>query len=122
MPSSILQCFTASSLYLNMSQSTRSTTLRILQQNLGELLQPGGAAVVATTPQDRLARTQALLLYQTIRAFDGDITLHSAGERDMPVLTAWLGDLCKIRENLGDLSEMNATAMRSHPPTSWEVG
>ena len=38
------------------------------------------------TPQELLARTQALLLYQIIRLFDGDIRARAAAERAIPCL------------------------------------
>jgi hypothetical protein len=121
MPDCILNCFSLSCLYANVTDQTRSTVCRALQQNISQLLDASSLAVVANTPMERLARTQSLFLYQTIRLFDGDITLRSQAEQDMPLLLAWTGDLCKIRENLGDLWGVDERVLREMPPSSWQV-
>ena len=72
---------------------------------------------MANTPQEKLARAQALFLYQIIGLFDGDVTLRSNADRNMPLLQDWLDELCKIRDNLGMPGIMNDR----DPPRSWEV-
>lgn len=52
---------------------------------------------IPTTPIDSLAHTQALLLYQIIRLFDGDISARASGERIIPVLeTSAIGLLAHV--------------------------
>lgn len=91
--------------------------IRALHGNVRELLDyESGRTTV--TPTEKLARTQALFLYQVMRLFDENITLRSQAEKDMPVLDAWLAELCKIRENLGNLEN---DAARHEKPVEWEV-
>lgn len=73
------------------------------------------------TPVERLARTQALLLYQVIRLLDGDVMLRAQGEMDTPVLHAWIHDLCSLRDNLGDLARLGNRSMRHQPPVDWQA-
>lgn len=110
MPSSIQSCLTVSALYSSMTSSNKASVFRVLCQSLDELKQQQ----LANTPQEKLARAQALFLYQIICLFDGDLTLRSNADRDMLLLQDWLDDLCKIRENLG--------TPKCDRPRSWEVG
>jgi hypothetical protein len=114
MPSSIRSCFTVSTLYSNMTSSNKTSVFRVLCQSLNELKRQQ----LANTPQERLARAQALFLYQIIGLFDGDVTLRSNADRNMPLLQDWLDELCKIRENRRTPESMNDP----NPPRSWEVG
>lgn len=113
MPSTIRSCLGASALYSSMTSSNKTSVLRILCQSLNELKEQQSA----NTPQEKLARTQALFLYQIIGIFDGDVTLRSNADRNMLLLQDWLDDLCKIRENLLTPESMNVL----NPPRSWEV-
>lgn len=113
MPSSIQACFTACTLYSNMTSSNKTSVFRVLCQNIGEFKECN-----ALTPVDRLARLQALLLYQVICLFDGDVTLRSLADRNMLLLQIWADDLCKIRENLGPKEYNNSDESM---PKSWEV-
>lgn len=54
----------------------------------------------ADTPYDRLARVQALIILDTIRVFDGDITLRAAAESEVHVLMTWIEDLQKLTVTL----------------------
>ena len=94
--------------------------MRALHSSVSELVDAEAGRVVAT-PVEKLARTQALFLYQVIRLLDGDVTLRAQGERDIPLLQTWLGDLCRVRENLGDLAQLGDSVMRNQPPSEWEV-
>ena len=113
-PSSIQSCFTVSTLYSNITSSNKTSVFRVLCQNLNELKRQQ----LANGPQEKLARVQALFLYQIIGLFDGDITLRSNADRNMPLLQAWLDELCKIRENLRTRQSIN----HLDHSRSWEVG
>lgn len=106
-PPCILSCFTTSMLYANRTAANASIVMKGFQKSLLQFLEVEGGRVFAT-PTEKPAKVQALLLYQLIRLFDG--------ERDMPLLQAWLGDLCRERENLGDLSRLGDVAEREQPP------
>lgn len=112
MPASIQSCFTVCTLYSNMTSSNKTSVFRVLWQNIGELRE-----CVVTTDGERLARVQALLLYQIVCLFDGDVTLRSLADRDMLLLQEWTDNLCGIRENLNPSQEMGDSIM----PISWEV-
>lgn len=115
-PQCILSCFTACVLYENRTTANTAMVIRALHGNVRELLEFEAGRTTAT-PTEKLARAQALFLYQIMRLFDENITLRSLAERDMPTLEKWLGELCKIRENLGDLGD----DPRSQGAPEWEV-
>lgn len=113
MPSSIQACFTASSLYSNMTTTNKISVFRVLCQSLEDLKR----AQSDKTPQEQLARVQSLFLYQIIGLFDGDVTLRSNADRNMLLLQDWVDELCNIRENLTAAESTN----KLNPPPSWEV-
>ena len=116
----MLTCFATAVLYANRTPATMPLVLRSLHASAGELRAEGSAAPPAT-PLERLARTQALFLYAVVCLFDGDVGLRARAERDLPVLEGWLGELCRVRDNLGEMSRLGATEMIAEPPVEWEV-
>lgn len=117
METSMRTCLTTSSLYSNMNDNTKASVLRILFQSPAELKQ----SHQPNTPRGRLARTQALFLYQIMCLFDGDITLRAQAEKDMPILVDWLGDLCKVRDNLEAPPAAGDRERQGDGLSSWEV-
>ncbi|KAJ0124284.1 hypothetical protein J7T55_005622 [Diaporthe amygdali] len=115
-PQCILSCFTTCVLYDSRTPANTAMVVRALHGNVRELLDSEAGRAIAT-PTEKLARAQALFLYQVMRLFDENITLRSQAEKDMPVLETWLGDLCKIRENLGNLADERT---RNQEPVEWE--
>ena len=94
--------------------------MRSLHESASELITTETARFTPSSTE-KLARAQALFLYQVIRLFDGDITLRAQAERDSSVLAIWLSDLCKIRDNLGDAALMDEGMRKNQPPKEWEV-
>jgi hypothetical protein len=119
MPRVVLQAFTMSILYTNKTETNRGMILRVLHENVNDLLQSATHSVF--TPQDKLARVHALIVYQCIKLFDGDISLGGQAEKDMSLLDSWLGELCKVRDNLAAEAKMDNTTLRDRPPESWEA-
>lgn len=119
-PHCILSCFATSVLYANRTPANTAMVMRALHSSVRELVDAEAGRVLAT-PVEKLARAQALFLYQIVRLFDGDVALRAQGEKDIPLLQAWLGELCKVRDNLGDLAQLEDTTARKQPPKEWEV-
>ncbi|KAI1488263.1 hypothetical protein F5X96DRAFT_94718 [Biscogniauxia mediterranea] len=117
MPRCILQVFSMCLLYTNQTEANRGPLLRILHMNVTELKEMAGGT--SLTPQEKLARVHALLFYQTIRMFDGDITLGQEADDDMALLESWNTELCKMRDNLDELVTMDHDICNK-PPESWE--
>ncbi|KAK0715354.1 hypothetical protein B0H67DRAFT_665448 [Lasiosphaeris hirsuta] len=114
-PQCILSCFATSVLYASRTPGNTPMVMRAVHGSVQELVTVEGARpTAAVAPTEKLARTQALFLYQIIRLFDGDVSLRAQGERDIPLLSSWLGELCKMRENLG------RDGAGGQPPKEWE--
>ncbi|KAI8632254.1 hypothetical protein F5Y19DRAFT_356678 [Xylariaceae sp. FL1651] len=118
MPRWMLQAFSVCLLYTNQTVSNRGVVLRVLHENVTDL--KNTASAMTLTPQEKLARVHALMFYQTIRMFDGDITLGQQADDDMALLESWNKDLCKVRDNLDDLAEADIEIVRQNQPESWE--
>lgn len=111
---------TTNVLYANRTKTNTAMVMRALHANVRELIDAEAGRVI-TTSTEKLARTQALFLYQIIRLFDGDVILGAQGEKDMSLLQTWLGDLCRMREHLGDLAELENGVVRKQASGEWEV-
>ncbi|KAI0842847.1 hypothetical protein F5Y06DRAFT_256256 [Hypoxylon sp. FL0890] len=117
-PRWILQAFSVCVIYANQTQATRGLLLKALHENVNDLKETANGT--ALTPREKLARVHALIAYQTIRMFDGDISLGQQVDDDMPLLEAWNGELGIIRDNLEEPTRLNTTELRNKPPESWE--
>ncbi|KAJ3577958.1 hypothetical protein NPX13_g2609 [Xylaria arbuscula] len=118
-PTCIMSCFTTCVLYTNRTPTNTAMVMKAISDSARELVEEEAYRVVPT-PIEKLARSQTLFLYQIIRLFDGDITLRAQGEKDLGLLKTWLGELCRIRDNLGDLALLDSTLVRDQSPAEWE--
>lgn len=118
-PECIVSCFSTSVLYANRTPMNTAMVMRALHGGARDLVTTESARFVTTTVE-RLARSQALLMYQVIRLFDGDITLRAQAEKDFPLLNAWLVELCKMRDNLSTVARLEHGVAKPQPP-EWEV-
>lgn len=129
-PRPLLAAYTAISAYAGRTDSNKGWAMRAVCEGAVEVLKTAkgdnaaaaaAAASAAMTGHEKLARTQALLLLQTVRCFDGDVALRAQAERDMGVLETWLKELEGLRDNLDDVHLLDDLALRQRPPRSWEV-
>ncbi|KAM0355050.1 hypothetical protein ACHAPU_000900 [Fusarium lateritium] len=113
-PSCILTCFMTAVLYANRSESNMPMVMQALDDRVTDFVN-FEASCAAATPIQRLARTQTLFIYQIIRLLDGDVILRSRSEGDTNLLENWLGDLCEMRDNLDDSTELSAFRQKKTP-------
>ncbi|KAI0429325.1 hypothetical protein F5Y09DRAFT_310516 [Xylaria sp. FL1042] len=118
-PRCIMSCFTICVLYTNRTPENMAMVMRALSDSVREFVDAEAYRIVST-PIEKLARSQALFLYQIIRLFDGDVTLRVQGEKDIGLLKTWLGELCRIRDNLGDMALLGYSSIRDQSPVEWE--
>ncbi|KAI1124552.1 hypothetical protein F5Y10DRAFT_249104 [Nemania abortiva] len=118
-PQCIISCFSTCILYANRTPANVTMAMRALSSSVHELIDTKVNYVVST-PIEKLARCQALFLYQVIRLFDGDISLRAQGERDMGLLKIWLDELRHIRDNMGNLSRLGYASVKEQSPIEWE--
>lgn len=116
MPHTILTAFTTCVMYVNRTKANKAWVIRSIIENSAALQQ-----IEPNTPHERLARVQAMFLYQTIRTFDGDISLRAQAERDMDIFQGWVDDLCQMRDNLAELAILDNLTAKERPPRSWDV-
>lgn len=144
-PRAIMTLYTATTAYAARNDSNRDWAMRLLYESVDELHRDaaaaqarereveqhstqalalaqlvGGLAVGTQTLVAKLARAQALFMYQVVRAMDGDVSLRAQAERDMPTLRVWLEELEGYRDTLADYMLMDDESARANPPKSWE--
>ncbi|KAL6878614.1 hypothetical protein J3F83DRAFT_240841 [Trichoderma novae-zelandiae] len=117
LPKPITTAFAAASAYSTRTPHTRGWTLKVLLDAVREVHRDGERA---TTHADRLARVQALLLLNSMRIFDGDVSMRAAAEREMSVMLAWVKDLVVVKNELEEGFPPSVLMTRDKPPKSWE--
>lgn len=105
LPRCVQDAYTALSTYQNRKQSNRAIVASLLEQRIKQLLAdqprpPPGAsgddddtAAALLNTFEHLARVHALLAYQIICLYDGDIRLRHVAETQIPTLNSWLRQL-----------------------------
>lgn len=138
LPKPILAVFSAATAYTNRSDDNRAWIMRLLADTAVAVHREGE---LAATPQDKLARVQALVILDSMRVFDGDVGLRAAAEREAHVLSAWIGELQQAVNDLEaeavqhaaqgggsgggmdgvDLGAAPAYPSRERPPKGWDA-
>ncbi|KAH8883168.1 hypothetical protein GQ53DRAFT_753069 [Thozetella sp. PMI_491] len=81
----------ACALYCMKGVANQTLVLQNLEHRCQQLIASTNAAL--TSKIDLLAALQALLLYQIMRLFDGDIRLRAHAEADEPIVSLWASQL-----------------------------
>ncbi|KAH7077382.1 hypothetical protein FB567DRAFT_148993 [Paraphoma chrysanthemicola] len=82
-------------LYTLKTPATQSFVFQTVQHKAQALIASTTPALLDT--KDLVAATQALVLYQIIRLFDGDIRMRAQAELDEPILMSWIDHLRSIQ-------------------------
>lgn len=100
-PRCIQDAYTSLSCYLRKTASNEQIVLRIIEARATQLLAEYGApsaylsqentssSLVTLDSLEHLARVQALVVYQFLCLYDGDIRLRHVAESHIPVLNSW---------------------------------
>jgi hypothetical protein len=91
-PQPIQGAYMAMSAYLHKTPLNAHIVNRVIEEKVTRLVAQGLKAESSATSNtlDNLARVQALLVYQCIGLYDGDVRLKHLAERHIPVLEAWV--------------------------------
>lgn len=99
--------FMATTTYVYKTAASEQTVFQIIEERAASLVaeysettnRADGSKVDTTFPKtdvlESLGRVQALLVYQVICLFDGDIRLRHHAERRIPILYCWMGQLLR---------------------------
>ncbi|KAH6604757.1 hypothetical protein Trco_006464 [Trichoderma cornu-damae] len=117
LPKTIMTTFAAATAYSTRTAQTKGWAFKVVLDAVREVHRDGERA---TTPADRLARVQALLLLNSMRIFDGDVSLRASAEREMYVMLAWVKDLVVLKNELEEGLPASALMAREKPPKSWD--
>ena len=113
----IVDAFSSAVLYANRNPSTEMLVFRIMDKNVTSLIEIANNLTSRpdSPPRDILACVQAMLIYQTMRMFDGDIRQRANAESLMPLFKRWTAYLTNIRDS------SDAMSNPSKMPESWDV-
>lgn len=109
-PRCIQDAYTTLSTYQNRTPENKVIVAALLEDRVKQLLheQPTSAAEAedgssfqaGLSPFQHLSRVHALLVYQTIGLYDGDIRLRHVAETQIPTLNSWLRQLVKCAQSV----------------------
>ncbi|VUC22422.1 unnamed protein product [Clonostachys rosea] len=117
LPRTVMSAFCAATTYANRTESTKAWTYNLIAQATTDIQKDGAKA---ETIMDKLARTQALVIVETIRVFDGDFSLRHSANRDRHILIEWHHELDRLREEMEMELGTPDVASRDHPPPTWD--
>lgn len=103
-PRCVQDAYTILSTYRNRKESNRTIVISLIEQRIKQLLadQPRpppcatsdeDSEAAALNTFEHLARVHALLIYQIVCLYDGDIRLRHVAETQIPTLNLWLQQL-----------------------------
>lgn len=117
LPRTMMAAFSAASTYATHTPSTKAWALRVLSEAAKEIQNEGRNNAVSVL--DKIARVQALVLVDTMRIFDGDISMRTSAEREKGLLMEWVMELGRLRGEVeGEETPMKAS--RDKAPKTWE--
>ncbi|KAK8137216.1 hypothetical protein PG984_005156 [Apiospora sp. TS-2023a] len=103
MPRCVQDAYSTMALYfLARGSANQNTIFQLVDDRVNQLFEDqmredlsftAGAGSQARDLFSRLSRVQALIAYQIVRLFDGDIRMRARAEADIPTLTAWTKDM-----------------------------
>ncbi|KAF4963167.1 hypothetical protein FSARC_8793 [Fusarium sarcochroum] len=118
LPRTMLAAFSAASAYSARTPENRSWVYKLIADMAKEIHREGERA---STPAEKLARVQAMVVLDSMRMFDGDVTMRATSERELPQLMAWMLTLKEMEEELSAGDALNGTATKGPSPQSWET-
>jgi len=101
-PRCVQDAYTALSCYLHKTASNEQTIFRVIEDRAKQLLAENSipsadslleninSSSVTLDSLEHIARVQALLVYQVLCLYDGDIRLRHIAESHIPVLNSWM--------------------------------
>lgn len=118
LPRTILSAFCAATAYSSRTTHNKGWVIKLIGDTARDIHREGERA---STPAEKLARVQALVLLDTIRVFDGDLGLRAAAEREAGQLFGWTEGLRGVLDELEGGVESSILMTRERPPKTWEV-
>ena len=109
----------ACALYTSRNQRTERLAFDDISRKVERLKLQGARGF--STPFEAVTCLQALIMYQIIRLFDGDIMLRAGAENDENVVREWTFKVAKYLKDVSKESNSNSEEYLNNPPTwtSW---
>ncbi|KAH7326597.1 hypothetical protein B0I35DRAFT_475226 [Stachybotrys elegans] len=114
-PATMTSAFSAATANVNCTGQNKGWTYKLIMDAGHAVVREGHEAV---TPAEKLARTQAMLVVNSIRTFSGDLTLKAAADKERSTLLAWMKELVNLQIESGE--KQDDLACREKPPKTWE--
>lgn len=122
-PNCIQDAYLSLSAYLHKTSANEHMIMRIIDQRVVQLVEGGLLDRIEEGDSlDYLARCQALLVYQCIGLYDGDIRLRHLAEKHIPVLESWMDTLMQhASHTLGSGTSLTTSTLDCATTLLWHT-
>jgi hypothetical protein len=117
MPTTLLEVLSVCALYGQKTERNQSLVFRTISHKASRLVED--YVPVGLSAMEQLASVQALILYQIIRLFDGDIRQRADAERAVTTLNVWTKQLKLRMQRLSGTSQTDQFPALSLTADSW---
>lgn len=118
LPRTIMSAFCASTAYANRTPETKAWVYKLLGEAASEIHKEGDKAKTAV---EKVARVQALIVVESMRAFDGDFSSRVAAMKERNKLVDWFSELDRLRLEMEEDPANGIGFSKDQPPKSWDV-
>ncbi|CZR53408.1 uncharacterized protein PAC_03286 [Phialocephala subalpina] len=119
-PSPLQDTIAACSLYLSKNETNEAVVWEIISSMVGKLLHSRRGGGGSWSVNEHLAAVQALVMFQIIRLFDGDVRARGDGEEVEGVLEEWTDGLALRTGLVAEAQEQPSPDARSLVEKGWE--
>ncbi|KUI64852.1 Peroxisome proliferation transcriptional regulator [Cytospora mali] len=131
-PRCVQDAYTTLSTYQNKTSTNKAIITGMIEERMKQLLedQPTPTSVTdndnpsvsSLTPFEHLARVHALMVYQTVSLYDGDIRLRHVAETQIPTLNSWLRLLVNSAQSAAQEGSDKFISSLLYPPSQKQPG
>jgi len=129
LPKCIQDAYTSLTCYLNKNEANEQMVLRIVEERARQLVAEAGISCPDSSEDinsrnsppldsfEHIARVHALMVYQAIGLYDGDIRLRHLSERHIPILQTWMQEMVKTASQTPNIGR-SVLASSSEKPSA----
>lgn len=129
-PRCIQDAYAALSCYFHRNSANKQIALRIIEDRAKSLVAENGnpsadpSTNITTTstldPLEQVSRVHALLIYQIIGLYDGDIRLRHLSEIHMPTLNTWIQEMALHSSQIPSLGRYLISSDKEQATDGWD--
>ena len=119
LPQCLQDAFASLAAYSTKNEKNEAMVMQLVEDKANSLLRAAHADGQDLRITQRIARVQALFVYQFIRLFDGDIRQRAQSEKSIPVLAGWANQLLESARLEATMRCLDSSRSQPLPAVEW---